>query len=92
VAHAVNKVTLSRSTIVFGKGGFCGYGMPIHTAPTPPKNFLGGAPSGVAVRARLCVVFLDKGMPLPAKHALIRTRTGTLSVTLLTAWITRVGR
>jgi hypothetical protein len=41
------------------------------------------------VRARLCVVFLDKGMPLPAKHALIRTRTATLSVTLLTAWTTR---
>jgi hypothetical protein len=33
-------------------------------------------------------VFLDKGMPLPAKHALIRTRTATLSVTLLTAWAT----
>ena len=40
------------------------------------------------MRVRLCVVFLDKGMPLPAKHALIRTRTATLSVTLLTAWAT----
>ena len=37
---------------------------------------------------RLCVVFLDKGMPLPAKHALIRSHTGALSVTELTAWIT----
>jgi hypothetical protein len=44
------------------------------------------------VRARLCVVFLDKGMPLPAKHALIRTRTATLSVTLLTAWATSTAR
>jgi len=29
-------------------------------------------------------------MPLPAKHALIRTRTATLSVTLLTAWTTNM--
>ena len=40
------------------------------------------------MRLRLCVVFLDKGMPLPAKHALIRSRTGALSVTELTAWTT----
>jgi hypothetical protein len=53
VVHAVNKVTLSRSTIVFGKARSAG-----------------------------------NGMSLPAKHALIRARTATLSVTLLTAWAT----
>jgi len=37
------------------------------------------------VRACLRVVFLGKGMPLPAKHALIQARTATLSVTLLTS-------
>jgi hypothetical protein len=37
---------------------------------------------------RLCVVFLDKGTPLPAKHALILSHTGALSITELTAWIT----
>ncbi len=43
------------------------------------------------MRARLCVVFLDKDMPLPAKHALIRTRTATLSITLFAAWTTSQG-
>ena len=47
-------------------------------------------PSGAPVWLRLCVVFLDKGMPLPAKHALIRSHTGALSITELTAWTTSV--
>ena len=38
VVHAVNKVTLSRSTIVFGKARSAGNGMPFPRGATQSKN------------------------------------------------------
>ncbi len=88
MVHAVSSVILSRHTSALGKARECRTGV----ANSSERNTAQGA-CVAALRESLCrrdsaLRLLTREPPLPAKRALIRTGTGSLRVTELTAWTT----